>query len=962
MANQLTALSAVTSFAWLAHSVEDHQVIEQPRPSSLLVLLIGALSSYGACFFSVCLPGTNGRFDDERAPLRARRSNLPKKPRRYFLPALVVCIILRLEIFHRVSLDLQCSKQGIEAFLPLLIFLYEFLPGRGPPSGVGDDDREAHDFGMTVYEALGSWFCESKASLTLAVTMLTVGTYLVSSNDPRSTFFCSSKDASASVVFLQWVGLLLDTAIIIVAWRILAWTRTTKSRLRTLSGILLFAAVGTGLLYQFSRLVLPDTPARYDFRRLDSLYLFDVVVDGLAFSIFVISTSLLATESSPLSLVGLFTFLLGFTQAVRKTALTGTWENVAPGVVYAGLMLVCVGFSSLLYTNDIRSIAFLHRAFIVLLLLVVTIVATIYTPVKALRITEKHPLTKIMYDARTEADRWLVNAAVSDSLRVAVEEYKDRHHGRDPPAKFDVWYGFAKDRNSVVLDHFPQIEKDLLPFWGMAPSKIREGVRRAAAEPGMAILQIQNGKPRHNLPPSSPYKPVMEDLVELVTTFAEHLPDMELAINLNERPRVLAPWEDVQRLSKTATRKGVSKLLPKAANPLGELPAAQPAAESPKLSNPDGFTTSVEAYREMTALACPPGSRGRAGTHWDVRDVCTSCARPQSLGQYLTNWPLSQDICHQPDLFRLHGFHMTPPPLRPLQELLPVFSRAKTGVYSDILIPLRRISEPPEPRTEGFKVKYKRLFWRGKVDRHDTSHELARGGHQERLVHMLNNPSRSETTRILLPTKDRFMFEQVPTADINELFPMDVAFSSYTACKDSGDDETDNKNKQKISDNKESCKAISAEFHINTDEPPADDPLRHKYVMVIDTDDGPAPEFLRTLRSNSVPFYSSIFREWYSERLMPWIHFVPIDVRYHALHGTMAYFFGLVKRDGRTLNGREVLMYPRQDDAQWIAEQGKRWAEKAIRREDMEVYLFRLLLEWGRVIDDNRDEIGFVLT
>jgi hypothetical protein len=45
----------------------------------------------------------------------------------------------------------------------------------------------------------------------------------------------------------------------------------------------------------------------------------------------------------------------------------------------------------------------------------------------------------------------------------------------------------------------------------------------------------------------------------------------------------------------------------------------------------------------------------------------------------------------------------------------------------------------------------------------------------------------------------------------------------------------------------------------------------------------------------------------------------------------------------------------------WIASQGSLWAKKALRREDMEVYLFRLLLEWGRVINENREEIGFRL-
>jgi hypothetical protein len=47
--------------------------------------------------------------------------NLPKKPRRYFLPGLVLCILLRLEIFHRVTLDLQCSKAGIEVNIAFLI-------------------------------------------------------------------------------------------------------------------------------------------------------------------------------------------------------------------------------------------------------------------------------------------------------------------------------------------------------------------------------------------------------------------------------------------------------------------------------------------------------------------------------------------------------------------------------------------------------------------------------------------------------------------------------------------------------------------------------------------------------------------------------------------------------------------------------------------------------------------------
>jgi hypothetical protein len=54
-------------------------------------------------------------------------------------------------------------------------------------------------------------------------------------------------------------------------------------------------------------------------------------------------------------------------------------------------------------------------------------------------------------------------------------------------------------------------------------------------------------------------------------------------------------------------------------------------------------------------------------------------------------------------------------------------------------------------------------------------------------------------------------------------------------------------------------------------------------------------------------------------------------------------------------------MEAKRDDAGWIADEGRKWAAKALRREDREIYLFRLLLEWARVMDEKREDIGFVL-
>ncbi|KAJ4297000.1 hypothetical protein N0V88_003916 [Collariella sp. IMI 366227] len=808
-----------------------------------------------------------------------------------------------------------------------------------------EEDKDSDDPGMTIFEALGAWIEQSKTSLFLAVAMLSLGTYLAASNEPKSTFFCSSHDQSGLVIAFQWAGLVLDATIAVIAWRILAWSRTTKGRLRTLSGIFLVSSLGAALLYWSSRLILNTRLTSYQFKGLDSLYFFDVVVDGLTFSTFAIFASLLATEGSSLSLVGIITFLSGLTLALRKVWLTGTWVNVSPAATWFGLLLICVGFSSFLYANNIQHVVFIHRAFIVVLLVLITIFATIYTPTKAFHVIDWHPVGTMLYDARVGADRWLRNAAVSDSLPVAVQEYKDRHHGRDPPPKFDAWFSFAQDKRSVIIDHFPQMATDLLPFWGISPAKIREGVRRAAAEPDIALLQVQGGKPRHNLPPGSAYKVVMDDLVDRIKAFAKHLPNMELAVNLDERPRVLAPWDDVVRSVKSAKRNRVSKLLPSNSKPLTEMPVAQ-SVSSDKLNAQEHFT-SVRALREMTALTCPPGTKARAATHWDIRDVCTSCLAPHSHNQFLGYWPSSQDICHQSDLLRLHSFHMTPPDLRPLQELLPVFSRAKTDSYSDILLPLRRITEPIEHTTDGFKYKWKKLFWRGKVDRLSTSHELARGGHQERLVHLANNPSPSDKTRILLSDWDKFVYEEMPTTKVNERLPIDVAFSSYNPCKTDGES---------------SCNSDPTTKDFQEKKKPEEaDALRNQYVMVVDTDNGPPREFLRTLRANCVPVSASIFIEWYTDRLQAWVHFVPVDLRFHALHSTMAYFFGVQKKEGQKLNGKDVKFDGRPEDGKFIAEQGARWAAKALRKEDEELYLFRLLLEWGRVVDDNRDGLGFML-
>ena len=108
--------------------------------------------------------------------------------------------------------------------------------------------------------------------------------------------------------------------------------------------------------------------------------------------------------------------------------------------------------------------------------------------------------------------------------------------------------------------------------------------------------------------------------------------------------------------------------------------------------------------------------------------------------------------------------------------------------------------------------------------------------------------------------------------------------------------------------------------------------------------------FLPFLQSKSLPFKAALFREWYDSRITAWKHFVPIDLRLHGLWSTLGYFGGGWGDSSEDKGLRE---------AEKIAEGGREWAGKVLRKEDMEIYFFRLLLEWGRLTDDRRDEIGF---
>jgi len=121
-----------------------------------------------------------------------------------------------------------------------------------------------------------------------------------------------------------------------------------------------------------------------------------------------------------------------------------------------------------------------------------------------------------------------------------------------------------------------------------------------------------------------------------------------------------------------------------------------------------------------------------------------------------------------------------------------------------------------------------------------------------------------------------------------------------------------------------------------------------KYKFLPDVDGSAfSGRWIAFLKSRGLPFKLAIFREWFDSRIIAWRHFVPLDVR-------------LRERDFKSV----MNWFMKVENTLWakkVADWGREWALETLRDEDAEVYLFRLLLEYARVMNDDRDRLGFVL-
>jgi hypothetical protein len=317
------------------------------------------------------------------------------------------------------------------------------------------------------------------------------------------------------------------------------------------------------------------------------------------------------------------------------------------------------------------------------------------------------------------------------------------------------------------------------------------------------------------------------------------------------------------------------------------------------------------------------------------------------MGQFPVDWNIASDICHQPDLIWLHGFMLSPASLKVSQDLVPVFSQSKISGFNDILFPspwnyVDKVKYEPSKEFPDHKYtdKENTLFWIGSTTEGVSRKGEWKGMPRQRLTHLVNN--NTNQVSVLLPSQDpdaysyQIMPGNAPTEKLG--LSTNIHLSDVVRCDDCGDQ----------LDEMHTAEHVEFQSH-------------WKYRYLVDLDGaGFSGRFLPFLRSNSVPMKTGLFRQWLDSRVTSWLHYVPLDLRLHDVWSTLAYFAGVNVSVIDPVTGKEkVWMEPHDLQGKWIAEEGRKWANKALRKEDMEIYFFRLLLEWGRLTDDKRDVLGF---
>jgi len=469
----------------------------------------------------------------------------------------------------------------------------------------------------------------------------------------------------------------------------------------------------------------------------------------------------------------------------------------------------------------------------------------------------------------------------SRSYEAARKTYQRRYH-MEPPPGFEGWFEYAMSHQSPVVDDFDMMYDTISPFWKLSGREIIDSMKNTQRIPGVDLWSCSLTSKGKRSECTHPWRTNDRSINSLFQTLLQALPvdvpDVGFLVNHLDEPRVMLPSSMSSHVESNRQ------------------------IHLKDLSNQNIW--------DIITASCANGSKREGPLNSSI----------ETYGlPFVTNCQSNNDLCAHPDYKEMHGLIMSPTSFKLIEGVVPVLTTGTLSTTGDVLYPSAAYMEPPfrydSTKDIPWDQKHNQLYWTGSTTGAYTNTDQWAQYHRQRFVKLIQQLEGK--TYYYLHLRNNIITRTASSFLNSHLY--NVAFTKIVGCT------WKHWHQQRQYFNLQSW---------------ADKDEAFKSKLVFDLDgNGISGRYYKLLASNSVPLKQTILREWHDERLVPWVHYVPVSLGMEELPELVMYLTSTTKGQQR---------------AREIAEQGKEWFGKAMRVEDQSVYVYRLLLELARLQDPER--------
>jgi len=510
----------------------------------------------------------------------------------------------------------------------------------------------------------------------------------------------------------------------------------------------------------------------------------------------------------------------------------------------------------------------------------------------------RHPIEVLVAENEQKYEKMVQRQ--SQTLEQAVKEYRKRYNRR-PPTGFANWFELARKRHFILIDEWDTMMTSLEPYWGVHPKTMTARMQNRLAPGGIAEMTFSKSGITHDM--ENWELDMFEEMMSKMP-WRSMISNVTIAVNLMDEPSVSVPYQDLRIALRMASKQHSS--------------IDGPSIEIDE-EEEDMIIHNFSHEHSWDALqnSCPV-----------VENVLTD--EPDDLLPFISDARRARDPCRDPLLRTHHGIWQSPANLLHTKRLVPMLSQAKPEHFNDILMPepyyYRGLKEDWSDADKTWDERLDRVYWVGTANGGISDHLNWRNLQRQRMT-ILASPDNKETVSLLKrdekakPGTPQWIARTGQTwADLKSYFHIRVG--KVEVCTDSCEEQK---------------KYFKPQMEAATES------YGSKYCLDIDGM-GFSGRYLRLLRSNCAVMKQSVFVEFLDSWLVPWVHYIPITIEAKELAEITRFL--IEEPEGQVIGEK-------------IAVQGRAWSRKVLRKEDLELYFMRLLMELERIMSPDRNDMYY---